>query len=146
MAKGINLCLFLGNTGRDPEVRQTAGGTLVASFSLAIPDRRKENGEWKETTEWVNCIAFGRTAEIVRDYVPKGTKVHVSGKMQTRSWDDKESGQKRHRTEVLVNELTLLGRKPEGSGARTADADPNEVPGYAYTRTVEPVSDDDIPF
>src|SRR5580704_8218854 len=116
MAKGVNKVLLLGNVGKDPEIRTTAGGMTVASFSLATADRAKDaQGNWTDKTEWHNLVAFQRTAEIVRDYVKKGTQIFVEGKIQTRSWDDKESGQKRYKTEILVNELSLLG-KPGGGG------------------------------
>ena len=110
MAKGTNKALLLGHVGKDPEIRSTAGGMIVASFSLATADRQKDShGNWQDKTEWHNLVAFQRTAEIVRDYVKKGTQLFIEGKIQTRSWDDKESGQKKYRTEILVNELTLLG-------------------------------------
>src|ERR1700689_3464220 len=113
MAKGVNKIFLLGNVGKDPEIRTTAGGMTVASFSLATADRAKDaQGNWADKTEWHNLVAFQRTAEIVRDYVKKGTQVFVEGKIQTRSWDDKESGQKKYRTEILINELSLLGGGP----------------------------------
>ena len=158
MAKGVNKVLLLGNVGKDPEIRATAGGTQVASFTLATADRAKDaQGNWADKTEWHNLVAFNRTAEIVRDYVKKGTQIYVEGKIQTRSWDDKESGQKKYRTEILVNELTLLG-KGGGEGAssgsssgggysksNTATYDqrtPASQPDYADTG----ITDDDIPF
>jgi len=155
MAKGVNKVFLLGNVGKDPEIRSTAGGTMVASFSLATADRQKDpQGNWTEKSEWHNLVAFSRTAEIIRDYVKKGTQLYIEGKIQTRSWDDKESGQKKYRTEILVNELTLLG-KPGGGGAgesaggysksSTASYDqrtPASQPDYAETG----ITDDDIPF
>ena len=119
MAKGVNKVLLLGNVGKDPEVRASQGGMTIASFTLATADRQKDQtGQWTDKTEWHNLVAFGRTAEIVRDYVKKGTQIFVEGKIQTRSWDDKESGQKKYRTEILVNEMSLLGgRGAEGGGA-----------------------------
>lgn len=151
MAKGVNKVTLLGNTGRSPEVRVSGGGMTIASFSLATPDRRKdERGEWQEYTEWHNCIAFGRTAEIIRDYVGKGSKLYVEGKLQTRSWDDKTTGQKKYKTEILVNEITLLGGKSETRTAVSdADGDYRGVTndhnsGSSYVS--EPLSDEDIPF
>src|SRR6204780_1869256 len=118
MAKGVNKIFLLGNVGKDPEIRTTASGMTVASFSLATADRAKDaQGNWGDKTEWHNLVAFQRTAEIVRDYGKKGTQVFVEGKIQTRSWDDKESGAKKYRTEILVNELSLLGgRGSDGGG------------------------------
>ena len=118
MAKGVNKVLLLGNVGKDPEIRASQGGMAIASFTLATADRQKDQtGQWTDKTEWHNLVAFGRTAEIVRDYVKKGTQLFVEGKIQTRSWDDKESGQKKYRTEILVNDMSLLGgRGGEGGG------------------------------
>lgn len=117
MAKGVNKVMLLGNVGKDPEIRSSQGGTIIASFTLATADRQKDQtGNWVDKTEWHNLVAFNRTAEIVRDYVKKGTQLFIEGKIQTRSWDDKESGQKKYRTEILVNELSLLGGKPGGGG------------------------------
>ena len=110
MAKGVNKVLLLGNVGKDPEVRASQGGMTIATFGLATADRQKDQtGQWVDKTEWHNLVAFGRTAEIVRDYVKKGSQIFVEGKIQTSSWDDKESGQKKKRTEILINELSLLG-------------------------------------
>ncbi len=153
MAKGVNKVLLLGNVGKDPEIRATAGGTQVASFTLATADRQKDaQGNWADKTEWHNLVAFNRTAEIVRDYVKKGTQLYIEGKIQTRSWDDKESGQKKYRTEILVNELTLLGGgagRSEG-GSTTSYAKSNTA-SYAATPAAQPdydtgITDDDIPF
>jgi single-strand DNA-binding protein len=110
MSKGINKAILLGHVGKDPEIRSTNGGTIVASFSLATADRQKDGqGNWQDRTEWHNLIAFNRTAEIIRDYVRKGSQLLIEGKIQTRTWDDRESGQKKYRTEILVYDLTLLG-------------------------------------
>jgi single-strand DNA-binding protein len=92
MAKGVNKVFLLGNVGKEPEIRDTAGGTLVANFTLATADRQKDaQGNWTDKTEWHTLIAFSRTAEIVRDYVNKGSRLYIEGKLQTRSWDDKSS-------------------------------------------------------
>src|SRR5215831_10727496 len=119
MAKSVNKVILLGNVGKDPEIRSTGSGTMVANFTLATSDCQKDaQGNWQDRTEWHNLVAFQRTAEIVRDYVKKGTKLYVEGKIQTRSWDDKESVQKRYRTEIIVNDISLLsGRDDAGSGS-----------------------------
>ena len=110
MAKSVNKTFLLGHVGKNPEVGTTPGGTLAVNFSLATTDREKDRqGDWSDRTEWHNLVAYGRTAEIVRDYVSKGTQLFIQGKIQTRSWDDKESGQKRYWTEIFVLDLTLLG-------------------------------------
>jgi single-strand DNA-binding protein len=158
MAKGVNKVILLGNVGKDPEIRSTAGGTTVASFSLATADRQKDQqGNWQDKTEWHNLVAFNRTAEIIRDYVKKGTQLYVEGKIQTRSWDDKESGQKKYRTEILVNEMSLLGGGPgrgEGAGAssgggysrsNTASYD-QRTPAAQPEFADQGITDDDIPF
>ncbi len=156
MAKGVNKVLLLGNVGKDPEIRSTTGGTLVATFGLATADRRKDQqGNWQDTTEWHNIVVYGRTAEIVRDYVKKGKELFIEGKIQSRSWDDKETGQKKYRTEIIANELTLLGGASGGrseggstggySKSNTASFDqrtPASQPDYADTG----ITDDDIPF
>jgi single-strand DNA-binding protein len=152
MAKGVNKVFLLGNVGKDPEIRSTAGGMTIASFTLATADRQKDaQGNWQDKTEWHNLVAFQRTAEIVRDYVKKGTQIFVEGKIQSRSWDDKETGQKRYKTEILVNELSLLGKPGGGEGGGgyskssstpyTAGA-PAAAPEYAD----QGITDDDIPF
>src|SRR5271170_3485851 len=117
MAKSVNKVILLGNVGKDPEIRSTPNGVMVANFTLATSDRFQDaQGNWQDRTEWHNLVTFKRTAEIVRDYVKKGTKLYVEGKLQTRSWDDKESGQKRYKTEIVVFDLSLLSGRDEGSG------------------------------
>src|ERR1700709_2073338 len=157
MAKGVNKVLLLGNVGKDPHIRSPAGGMTVASFPLATADRQKDaQGNWADKTEWHNLVCFQRTAEVVRDYVKKGTQIFVEGKIQTRSWDDKTSGEKKYKTEILVNELSLLGgRGAEGGGERPSG-------GYAKSNTAsysggaaassqpdyadQGITDEDIPF
>jgi single-strand DNA-binding protein len=161
MAKGVNKVFLLGNVGKDPEIRTTAGGMTVASFSLATAERAKDQqGNWADKTEWHNLVCFQRTAEVVRDYVKKGTQIFVEGKIQTRSWDDKESGQKKYRTEILVNELSLLGgRGAEGGsgGGSYERSSSSSSSSYAGSRTSAPsapandyadqgITDEDIPF
>ena len=155
MAKGVNKVFLLGNVGKDPEIRTTPGGMTVATFSLATADRAKDaQGNWADTTEWHNLVAFQRTAEIVRDYVKKGTQIFVEGKVQTRSWDDKESGQKKYRTEILINELSLLGGgtgRSEGasssggySSARPSSPSSPSAPSNDYAD--QGITDEDRPF
>jgi single-strand DNA-binding protein len=158
MAKGVNKVILLGNVGKDPEIRTTQGGMTVASFSLATAERAKDQaGNWTDKTEWHNLVAFQRTAEIVRDYVKKGSQLYIEGKIQTRSWDDKESGQKKYRTEILVNDLQLLGGR--GDGASSGGGYERSSGGYATnpTRSSAPsapandyaeqgITDEDIPF
>ncbi len=154
MAKSVNKVILLGNVGKDPEIRSTPGGTMVANFTLATSERQKDaQGNWQDRTEWHNLVAFGRTAEIIRDYVKKGSKLFIEGKIQTRSWDDKESGQKRYRTEIIVNDLSLLSSREEGAGGYSRSG-PASSPGYdqrtpsgtdEFAQAAE-ISDEDIPF
>ncbi len=157
MAKSVNKVILLGNVGKDPEMRSTGGGTLVANFTLATSDRQKDpQGNWQDRTEWHNLVAFTRLAEIVRDYVKKGSKLYVEGKIQTRSWDDKETGAKRYRTEIIVNDISLLSGRDEGSAggysrasssaSSSANMDQRAPAGTdEYAQQAE-ISDDDIPF
>ena len=150
MAKSVNKVILLGNVGKDPEIRSTAGGTMVANFTLATTDRQKDaQGNWQDRTEWHNLVAFQRTAEIVRDYVKKGHKLYIEGKIQTRSWDDKESGAKKYRTEILVNELSLLGGRGGGEGSsgsyeRAGSSSAKSAPANDYAD--QGITDEDIPF
>lgn len=151
MAKSVNKVILLGNVGKDPEIRATPGGTMVATFSLATTDRTKDqSGNWTDRTEWHSLVAFQRTAEIIRDYVKKGSKLYIEGKIQTRSWEDKNSGEKKYRTEIIVNDLSLLSGRGEGDGA------PNRSSSSSYDQRSPATSDDlvqsteitddDIPF
>ena len=117
MAKSVNKVILLGNVGKDPEIRTTPSGTMVANFSLATSDRFQDaQGNWQDRTEWHNLVAFKRTAEIVRDYVKKGSKLYIEGKIQTRSWEDKDTKAKRYRTEIIVNDLSLLSGRDDSQG------------------------------
>jgi single-strand DNA-binding protein len=154
MAKSVNKVILLGNVGKDPEMRSTGGGTLVANFTLATSDRQKDaQGNWQDRTEWHNIVAFTRLAEIIRDYVKKGSKLYIEGKIQTRSWDDKETGAKRYRTEIVANDISLLSGREEGSssgysrGSGNANNLDQRPPAGndEYAQQTE-ISDDDIPF
>jgi single-strand DNA-binding protein len=155
MAKSVNKVILLGNVGKDPEIRSTASGVMVATFGLATSENRKDaQGNWQEHTEWHNLKAFNRTAEIVRDYVKKGSKLYIEGKLTTNSWEDKESKQKRYRTEIIVNDLSLLSGREEGSGAggysrqsgSSASFDQRPPAGQDEVGQSAEISDDDIPF
>ena len=138
-------------------MRATAGGMSIANFTLATSERQKDQaGNWVDKTEWHSLVAFQRTAEIVRDYCKKGSQIFVEGRLQTSSWDDKASGQKKYKTEIIVSELSLLDGKgggEQGSGGgytrsntgNTASYDqraPVSQPDYGDTG----ITDDDIPF
>jgi single-strand DNA-binding protein len=159
MAKSVNKVILLGNVGKDPEIRSTPGGTMVASFSIATTERHKDaSGNWADKTEWHNLVAFTKLAEIVRDYVKKGSKLYVEGRLTTRNWEDKDTKKKVYRTEIIVNDLSLLSAREEGSGgysktqsssssSASFDQRPPAAAGGAdeYTQQAE-ISDDDIPF
>jgi single-strand DNA-binding protein len=152
MAKSVNKVTLLGNLGKDPEIKFLPSGQAVANFSIATTDRYKDKaGEWQDRTEWHNVVAYARTAEIVRDYVKKGNKLYVEGRLTTRSWDDKDTGKKVYRTEVVVNDLVLIGGRGDGegggsySGSRQGSSQggySQPAPDYGDTG----ITDDDIPF
>jgi single-strand DNA-binding protein len=160
MAKSVNKVILLGNVGKDPEIRSTAGGTMVANFTLATSDRQKDaQGNWQDRTEWHNLVAFTRTAEIIRDYVKKGSKLYIEGRIQTRSWDDKETGAKKYRTEIIVNDLSLLSGRDDSGGGGFSRGGSSSSAGSSASFDQRPqgggpddlaqsteISDDDIPF
>ncbi len=157
MAKSVNKVILLGNVGKDPEVKFLPSGGAVANFGIATSERYKDkSGEFQDKTEWHNVTAYGKLAEIIRDYVKKGSKLYVEGRLTTRSWDDKDSGKKVYRTEIVVADLSLLsGRGEEGGGGggggysrqNTSSYDQrssNQAPSDDFAETG--ITDDDIPF
>ncbi|HEV2397327.1 MAG TPA: single-stranded DNA-binding protein [Candidatus Sulfotelmatobacter sp.] len=160
MAKGVNKVILVGNLGRDPELKYTPQGTAVAKFSVATADRFKDKeGNWQDRTEWHNITAWGRTAEIAGEYLKKGRQVYIEGSLRTHSWDDKQTGQKKYMTEVVVNDLVLLGGgRGEGGGggdfsgsSRGASQGGNNfdqrVPEHEPAASGSgPITDEDIPF
>lgn len=115
MAKSINKVILVGNVGADPEVKYTPSGIPVGKFTLATNGRFKnKSGEWQDRTEWHNIVAWQRLAEIVGEYVSKGSKVYIEGKLETSSWKDRRSGQKKYRTEIVARDLVLLGLRENG--------------------------------
>lgn len=152
MAKSVNKVILLGNVGKDPEIRATGGGTMVASFGLATSERTKDqSGNWTDRTEWHNLVAYGRLAEIIRDYVKKGSKLFVEGRIQTRSWDDKNSGEKKYRTEIIVNDISLLSGRGEGDGGSYSRSSSSSYDQRGPAQTDDlvqstEITDEDIPF
>ena len=157
--RSINKVILLGNLGKDPEVKYTPQGTPVAKFSLATNERWKDkDGNMQERTEWHNIVLWQRLAEIAGEYLKKGSKVYIEGRIQTHSWDDKQSGQKKYMTEIIGNDLVLLSGRGEGAGGgdssggsrssssaggnnfdqRTPEPEPAPASG--------PITDEDIPF
>jgi single-strand DNA-binding protein len=157
MAKSVNRVFVLGNVGKDPEVRSTGGGTLVASFGLATSERSKDaQGNWQDRTEWHNVVAYARLAEIIRDYVKKGSKLFVEGRLQTRNWDDKEfAGRKVYRTEIIASDISLLsgrddssagGYSRSSSASSSSNMDQRPPAGQDDFSQSTEISDEDIPF
>jgi single-strand DNA-binding protein len=126
-------------------MRYSPSGTAIATFSLATNHGQKsQDGEWIDKTEWHNILAFGKTAEIVGEYLKKGKQVYLEGRLQTSSWEDQQ-GQKKYKTEVVVSEVQMIGAKGEGeSGQQESAAPAKSAPG----ETPPPVSEeeDDLPF
>ncbi len=156
--KSVNKVTLLGNLGKDPEVKYTPSGTAIATLSIATNYRTKDktSGEWQDHTEWHRVVCWERLAEIAGEYLKKGRSVYIEGRLQTRSWDDKESGQKKFMTEVIANDLVLLGGGREGAGddsggrSRGASASGNNfdqsAPAPEHAAASTPISDEDIPF
>jgi len=114
MGKSVNKVILLGHAGKDPEVHILRSGTLV-NLSLATSEGYKDDrGEWQERTEWHNLVGYQRVGEILRDYVRKGSRLYIEGTLPTRSWDDRQTGQRRYRSEVVVTEVSLLSPPPDG--------------------------------
>jgi single-strand DNA-binding protein len=142
---GLNLVCLIGNLGRDCELRYTPGGAAVGTVNLAVSETwTDKQGQRQERTEWVRVTLWGKTAEALAEHLTKGKQIYVSGKMQTRSWDDKD-GVKRYTTEVRGDKVLLLGGGSGRTGPRTErEPDPHgEGPANTFDG---PVADDDIPF
>ena len=154
MAKSLNKVMLIGNLGKDPEVKYTPSGTPVAKLTVATNERYKDkDGQWADRTEWHNVVLWQRLAEIAGEYLKKGGKVYVEGRLQTRSWEDKQTNQKRYMTEIVASDLVLLGGRGEGggdfsSGSRGASAGGNNNFDQREPEPVasSPISDEDIPF
>lgn len=129
----VNKCLFIGNLAKDPELRMTPSGKAVCSFTLAV---NSGFGEQKHT-EWVNVVVWEKKAELCSQYLSKGRQCYIEGRMQTRSYDDK-NGEKRYRTEIIANDVQFLGSKQSGGGLTEDDV--HGVFGKPDA------SDDDVPF
>ena len=150
MAKSVNKVILIGNLGKDPELKYTPTGTAVAKFSLATNERYKDKaGEWQDRTEWHNIVAWQKLAEIAAEYLKKGRSVYIEGRIRTHSWDDKTSGQKKYMTEIVANDLVLLGGRGEGGEGggrgRAAAAEAPSAPPENAAQGAE-ITDEDIPF
>lgn len=149
----LNKVMLIGNLGRDPEMRALPSGEQVANFSIATTRKWKDrSGQKQEETEWHNIAVFGRTAEACGQYLTKGKKVYVEGRIRTRSWDDKTTGEKKYRTEVVAESVQFLSPS-EGGGGQRRDEDRGYGGGYSAPSSGgyaggggPPDDDDDIPF
>ena len=158
MARGVNKVILLGNLGKDPEVKYTQSGMAIARFSLATTERAKDkDSNWQDKTEWHNLVAFGRTAEVAGEYLKKGRTVYIEGALRTSSWDDKESGQKKYKTEVIVNDLVMVGGQRDGGeggggysggrgGSKSANNFDQRAPEHEEAPAGDTITDEDIPF
>lgn len=154
MAAGLNRVSLIGNLGKDPEVRYTQSGTAVGNLRLGVTERRKDGDDYKDHTEWVSVVIFGKTAENASKYLQKGRQVFVEGRLQTRSWDDK-SGQTRYTTEVVASQVLFLGSGSNAgsSGASRGPSDSFSSSSFGGNNDSSSemshdsfVEDDDIPF
>jgi len=142
MARGLNKVTLIGNVGQDPEVRFTPNGDQVANFSIATTESWTKDGQKQEKTEWHRLVAFRKLAEIIGTYVKKGSKLYIEGKLQTRSWEDKD-GQKKYTTEIVANEMLMLDSKGENQGqqqSQPAQQEQQSDQGYPES------GDTDLPF
>ena len=142
MARGLNKVLLIGHLGQDPEIKYSPSGTAIANLRIATSENKmNQSGEWEEHTEWHRVVMFGKTAETCKNYLRKGSKVYIEGRLQTRSWDDKD-GQKKYMTEIVGFALIMLDSKG-GNADQGQPAKKNEP-----TRPPDdfPEGGDDLPF
>jgi single-strand DNA-binding protein len=146
MSRGVNKVILVGNLGQKPEMRYTATQSAVANISIATTEswKDKESGEMRDKTEWHKVVYFGKLAEIVEKYLDKGSSVYIEGKLQTRKWQDK-SGADRWTTEIVGNELTMLGSRASNSNNSPMQSNESESP-FPQDDSGPGLTDDDIPF
>lgn len=144
MARGVNKVILIGNLGRDPEVRFMPSGSAVANVTIATSEswKDKQTGEQQERTEWHNVAFFNRLAEVVGEYLRKGSKVYVEGSLRTRKWQGKD-GQDRYTTEVIASEMQMLDSRGAAQGGGQA---PQRQQPAAQTEPMDDFEDTDIPF
>lgn len=149
MARGLNKAMLIGNLGRDPEMRHTASGSAVCTFSMATNESWVKDGERQERTEWHNIVTWDKLAEICERYLSKGSKVYVEGRIQTRSWDDKTTGQKKYMTEIVADQMMMLDSPGGGRAGESGPAAQSHPSDEEYATDTLPDSDDyddDLPF
>ena len=147
----LNKAFLYGNLTRDPELKALPSGSQVANFGLATNRTYKDkNGQKQEATEFHNIVAFGRTAEVIAQYCKKGRPIFVEGRIQTRSWDDKESGKKNYRTEIIVENFQFGADGGKGGGTPSASRGADEQPASKSNEEIqypdEQINPEDIPF
>ena len=150
MARGVNKAIIVGNLGRDPEVRYSASGNAIANVTVATTDswKDRQSGKRQERTEWHRVVFFNRLAEIVAEYLKKGSQVFIEGRIQTRKWEDKD-GNERWTTEIVANEMQMLGSRGGGGlqGGPADDSGAAPAPGGGGSSGFSDSEfDDDIPF
>lgn len=152
MARGVNKVILVGNLGQDPEVRYTANGAAVANITVATSEQwtDKQSGQKQEKTEWHRVVLFGRLGEIAGEYLRKGSQVYLEGKLQTRKWQD-QNGQDRYTTEIVANEMQMLGGRQAGDSGAAGAAGAGQAPRQAQPAGAASAPpgddfDDDIPF
>ena len=137
----INKAILIGNLGADPEVRYTQNGAAVANFRIATTEKwKKPDGTMEEQTEWHRIVAFGKLGEICGEYLSKGSRVYIEGRIQTRDWEDRD-GNKRYTTEIVAREMKMLTPRGATGGGQGSSNAANEEPPFP-----EPVMGDDVPF
>jgi single-strand DNA-binding protein len=146
MAKGLNKVMLIGNLGKDPELRSTRGGTSVCNMRLACTERRKEGDDYKDHTEWVDVVCFGKTAENAAKYLKKGRQVFVEGRLQTDEYKDKD-GNKRWRTQVVSFEVMFIGGDGQQRSTSSASSSrPARETEHVDDAPPAEVYDDELPF
>lgn len=148
MARGLNKAMLIGNLGGDPEIRHTPSGATVANFTLATTRSWNKEGRKEEKTDWHRIVAWDKLAEICQQYLKKGSKVYIEGRIETRSWDDATSGQKRYMTEVIADQMIMLDSAPGGARRSVAPQRSGQEAGGNGGEYEFPESDydDDLPF
>jgi single-strand DNA-binding protein len=146
---GVNKVILIGNLGKDPEFKVTPGGSPVCTFSLATTERYNDkSGQRQEKTEWHNIVVWGKLAETANQYLKKGRSAYIEGRIQTRSWDDKD-GTKKYKTEIVANQIQFLGspQQNQGSPANTAVDPSGDFPLPPQdSGAPEKAAEDDLPF
>lgn len=147
MARGVNKVILIGNLGKDPEMRYTPDGKAVASLTLATSESWKgKDGEMVEKTEWHRIVMFQRTAEIAGEYLRKGSKVYIEGRLQTRKWQDKTTGQDRYTTEIVADSMQMLDSKGGNAGGDTPSFERSKPAAQQEAAPALETFEDDIPF